>query len=324
MTGQAWSARKERGSAMLVRLMIWISLTLGWSVGQALLYPIALYFFLASPTARAASRQFLARVLNRTPSAADVFRHIFTFSCVVLDRLFLLANRLDGYRITVHGLDNIASVVATGRGCMLLGSHLGSFEVLRAVSRQCPVPVKALMYFANAGAFSHMIEQLDPGLRDAVIQIGAPDAMLRVREAVERGEVVGILADRAPEPQRGVAVPFLGDDALLPSGPILLAASLGVPVVLFFGIRKGRRQYEVRFETFADRIVLERSKRETELRHWIRLYADRLAAHARQDPFNWFNFYDFWDIKQRPQAAPVAAAVRPVAGPGAVPAAADH
>jgi predicted LPLAT superfamily acyltransferase len=269
--------------------------------------------------------------LGRRPGWRDVFRHIFTFSCVVLDRLFILSNRLARFRITVQGLDNIASVVASGRGCILLGSHLGSFEVLRAVARQCPVPVKALMYFANAGAFSRLMEQVDPGLREAVIEIGAPDAMLRVREAIERGEVVGILADRAPELQRSVCVPFLGHDALLPTGPIILAANLVVPVVLFFSIHKGRRRYEVRFESFADRIVLERGKRDTELRNWIWSYADRLAMRCRQDPYNWFNFYDFWDLKPptaKPDAVagadPRLAAASPVAGAGAIPAAADR
>jgi predicted LPLAT superfamily acyltransferase len=27
----------------------------------------------------------------------------------------------------------------------------------------------------------------------------------------------------------------------------------------------------------------------------VQRYADSLARHARDAPFNWFNFYDFWD-----------------------------
>ena len=68
--------------------------------------------------------------------------------------------------------------------------------------------------------------------------------------------MVGILADRAPAGQKMVAVPFLGEPAPLPTGPLSLCAALGAPVVLFFGIRTGARRYEIHFEPFADRIVL--------------------------------------------------------------------
>ena len=85
--------------------------------------------------------------------------------------------------------------------------------------------------------------------------------MLRVRESLERGEMVGILADRAPAGQKMVTVPFLGDPAPLPTGPLVLCAALGVPVVLFVGVRTGARRYNIHFEQFADRIVLDRSRR---------------------------------------------------------------
>ena len=136
MTGSAWSLRTERGSASLVRLMVWLTLGLGWPVGQALLYPITAYFFLFSRGARRASHRFLARVLERPATVRERFRHLFTFSCVLLDRLFLLSNRLQGFRIDVTGLEHVTVALAQGRGCVLLGSHLGSFEVLRAFGRR--------------------------------------------------------------------------------------------------------------------------------------------------------------------------------------------
>jgi predicted LPLAT superfamily acyltransferase len=295
MTALPWAQRRERGSATLVQLMIWLTLGMGWPVGQALLYPITGYFFLFSRGAHSASRQFLTRILGRPATRREVFRHLFTFSCVLLDRLFLLSNRLRGYRIEMTGLECVTSALAQAQGCVLLGSHLGSFEVLRACARQYPVPVNILMYRANSGAYSRLVEQLDPTLADAIIDIGTPEAMLRVRESLERGEMVGILADRAPAGQKMLAVPFLGDPAPLPTGPLALCAALSAPVVLFYGIHTGPRQYHVHFEHFADRIVLHRARRAEDTADWIRRYAGRLEAYCRSYPFNWFNFYDFWD-----------------------------
>jgi predicted LPLAT superfamily acyltransferase len=301
MMAAAWDERRERGSAAPIRLMIWLTLRLGRAVGQALLYPITLYFFLFSREAQKASRSSLGRMLGRPATSRDVCRHLFTFSSVLLDRLFLLSNRLRHFQFEVTGLDYVTSAVAEGRGCVLLGAHLGSFEVLRAFARWSPVPVKVLMYRANSGAYSRLMERLDPALADAVIEIGTPEAMLRVRESLERGEMVGILADRAPAGQKTVTVPFLGDPAPLPTGPVVLCAALGVPVVLFVGVRTGPRRYSIHFEKFADRIVLDRSRRAAAITGWVRRYAARIEAYCRTYPFNWFNFYDFWESE--PNAA---------------------
>jgi predicted LPLAT superfamily acyltransferase len=67
-------------------------------------------------------------------------------------------------------------------------------------------------------------------------------------------------------------------------------------VVLFFGIHTGPRRYEVRFEAFADMIVAERATRTEDITRWLRRYVGRLDELGRAYPFNWFNYYDFWDV----------------------------
>lgn len=334
----AWNYRAERGNALLSRLMIWLALRLGWRVGRLLLYPITAYFFLAAPAARRASARFLGRVLGRPASAARVFRHLHSFAAMLLDRAFLLAGRTEDFSLSVAGLEHLDAAIAQGRGVVLLGGHLGSFEALRAFGRTAPVPVRMLMYRANRGGFSRAMEKLDPTLAASVIEIGTPEAMLQVREAILRGEIVGILADRAPEPPmragteargsggafRRVRVPFLGAEADFPAGPFLLAAGLGAPVLLFFGLCTRPRRYELRFDPFAARLDLPRADRAAALRRAVLCYADRLAERARAYPFQWFNFHDLWGptweapANARPSAT--AAAARPVrvveAGPG--------
>jgi predicted LPLAT superfamily acyltransferase len=320
MSPPPWSQRRERGNVRLVRLMIRLSLRFGWGTGQLLIYPIALYFFLFSRHARAASRGFLARVLSRAPNASDVLRHIFTYSCVLFDRIFLLADRTDGFVIDEAGLAELTNTLAQSRGCLLFGAHLGSFEALRCFGRQSPVAVKVLMYRDNGGPYTNLVEALDPSLWQDIIDIGKPDSMLRVRESLQRGEMVGILADRAPGGDRMLAVPFLGAPAAFPTGPLRLAAALGAPVVLFFGIRTAPRRYTVYFEHFADRVALDQGDRAAQTAMWLQRYTRRLEEYCRRYPFNWFNFYDFWDDRPQSSAAPESPQVRstavPVSAPG--------
>ncbi len=296
MKHKAWARQRERGSTAMVRLMIFITLRLGNAVGRIILGPIALYFFLSSAAARAASREFLSRARTTPASGLAVLRHFFSFASVILDRVFFLSGRIDAFDIEIEGLDHLKRALAAGGGCVLLGAHFGSFEVLRILGRRANARVRPVMFRQNATAVTRVLEALDPGMQETIIEIGRPDTMLRVRESLARGEIVGMLADRAPNGTKLIAVPFLGGAASFPTGPFIAIASLGVPAVLFFGIRTGARRYTVRFEPFSDRIVLPRASRQQALRLLIERYAARLDAHCRAYPLNWFNFYRFWDV----------------------------
>ena len=289
-----WIAQRERGSLVMLRLAFWIVRVAGWHAGQALLYPITLYYFLASPSARAASRDYLRRVLPHPVRRADVMRHLFTFACVLLDRVFFLGGRTGAYTLETAGVEALTALLAERRGCVLLGAHLGSFDMLRAFGRMSPVPVNPVMSRQESGVFSRLVEKIDPDLARRVIDIGEPGAMLKVQDSVQRGEIVAFLGDRTPGPHRTVNLQFLGGVAAFPAGPLVMAALTGAPVVLFYGLRTGPRTYIVQFEPFADRIQLRRASRADDLRDWLQRYADSVAAVCRVHPFNWFNFYDFW------------------------------
>ena len=310
----AWAAQPERGSGTLLRAALWCTLRAGWPLGRVLLLPVTAWFLLTSGRARAASRDYLRRALGRPARTRDVARHFHTFACAVLERVFLLAGRPRGFRIDTEGLEHLAAIVAGGRGCILLGAHLGSFEVLRAVAGACPVPVWALMFRRNAGALTALLDRLAPDLCRRVLEIGDPASMIRAHECVARGEIVGILADRSPSGQRRISAPFLGSPAAFPAGPFILASTLAAPVLLFHGVRTGSRRYAVRFEPFADRVVLRRASRTADLHGHVTRFAAALERACRAHPFNWFNFYPFWELPDEPSTSAAPEPVTPKHG----------
>jgi len=316
----AWAAQPERGSRALLRTALWCALRAGWPLGRLLLLPITAWFLATSGGARAASRGYLNAVLGRPARLRDIARHFHTFACAVLDRVFLASGRLHGFSIGTEGLEHVTAILASGRGCILLGAHLGSFEVLRSVAQACPVPVWALMFRRNGGALTALLDRLAPDLRDSILEIGDTASMIRAHECVERGEIVGILADRSPTGHREVLAPFLGSPAAFPSGPFILASTLAAPVVLFHAVRTGSRRYAVRFEPFADRVVLRRASRTADLDGYVARYAAALELACRAHPFNWFNFYPFWGPVdgETPMRAGSAAAARAATGNGAL------
>ena len=306
-----WTTQGERGSVFAMKLISWIAVAFGRNVSRSLLYPICLYFMLLVPRSTRASRQYLARALDRSPTWRDVFRHYFTFAAVLLDRALLLSGRPQRIDIAGENVDLVRARVARGQGCLLLGAHFGSFDVTRKVANQRrQLEVNMLMYEQNARKLNAVIESLGGRARMKVIPIGVVDSLIRAKDCLDRGEWVGILGDRAVSGDRMIRVPFLGETAAFPVGPILMASALRVPVILFACAYLGGNRYKEHFELFAEEIVLDRRQREADLDRWVRLYAARLEHYCRLAPYNWFNFYDFWMATSEPETRPQ---IRPAA-----------
>lgn len=292
---ETWQTHRERGTVFSLKLITWLALTLGRPVGRLLLYPICIYFMIFSRGGRRASYQYLTRVLGRRATLLHVFNHHYAFAATLLDRAFLFAGRHRIFDLKKHGMEVILPFIAGKRGILLLGAHLGSFDLIRYAGETAyGAVVNMMMYEDNARKVNTVIASLGGKEHMRVIPIGGIDALLRAQERVEQGEMIGMLADRVVANDRTVRVPFFGKEAVFPVGPILLANALKIPVVLFFGIYKGGNCYEEYFELFAPQINLGRASRQAELEAWIQRYAASLEHYCRLAPYNWFNFFDFW------------------------------
>ena len=292
-----WTDRKEVGNAAWLTLARIAGRTLGRRVVRVTLYPVALYFFVRRGPERRASRQYLERVHGRRVSYWSVLRHIHCFSCTILDRLYLLSERFKRFDIRTFGLRDLDRVLEGGQGVLLIGAHLGSFDALRVLSLERPeVPVRILLDTVQGERISALLSALNPALAASIINArdAGPAVALKIKEALDQNAIVAVLADRGQPSNPTQQVNFLGRPAPFPTSPWLLAAALKVPVMLAFGLYRGGNHYDLHFELFADRIVIERNRRDAALGEILQRFADRLAHYAQLAPYNWFNFYDFW------------------------------
>ena len=290
-----WRQQQEKSHLAILKLMVWISLTFGRRVGRVVLYGIAAYYVLFAAAARRASRTYLGRALGRWAEWPDGFRHVLSFASTIHDRIYLLNDRFDLFDIEVVGAEALLASLQKQPGALLIGAHLGSFEVLRAVGRgRAGLKVAMLMYAENARKINATLAAINPAATDDIIELGRMDSMLLARDRLDQGYVVGMLADRGLGDDATVDCEFLGEMAPFPVGPWRMAAMLRRPVFFMAGLYLGGNRYRIHFEPLADFSATPRGEAAAATDAAQRHYAARLAHYCRLAPYNWFNFFDFW------------------------------
>ena len=290
-----WVRHRERGSLWLLRVMAFLSLRCGRGASRIILYCIAAYFFLFGPSARRHSLQYLRLALGRAPTARDRFLQILSFATTIHDRVYLINGQFEKFNISVEGEELVLAHEPAGRGALLLGAHMGSFEVMHSMSRrQAGLRVAMAMYEENAHKISGILAAINPNWIADIIALGQIDAMLTIAERLDQGAYVGVLADRTLGEESAQAVTFLGREAYVPTGPMRAAAILRCPVFFMVGLYRGKNNYHVVFERVADFSAMSVGSRDLAVRAAIERYAAVLERYCRSDPYNWFNFFDFW------------------------------
>jgi predicted LPLAT superfamily acyltransferase len=314
----SWKQRREGGGRFALWLIRAIGCYGGRGIARMCLYPITLYFLVRRGAERRDSRAYLTRALGRRATLADVTRHIHTFAATILDRVFLLSEDTRRFDVTMHGLEGVHAQLDQGRGVLLFGSHLGSFEVLRVLARQRPdYTIRVVLDKAHSAAMTQLLDALNPEIAATVIDASqdGPSIMLAIQQAATQGALIALLVDRTQPGEAKVQVPFLGAPAEFPVAPWLVAAVLKLPVTLGFGLYRGGNRYELMFETFSEGLDIPRRERAAAVPALICRYAARLEHYVRTAPYNWFNFYDFWDVSGDDQSDRRTHASHDTAGP---------
>lgn len=289
-----WRAVPERGTVFGIRLLVALLRLVGRPATGALLWVVCWYFVATSATARRASRQLGVRLGERR-SVRRIHRHVWTFARVALDRALFLAGETGALELDLHGHELVMSLSQRGRGALLLGAHLGSFEAMRALAGRYSVPMLVVVDFHNAAQVTAALAALrDGGVRLLNFRPDDPFAVLQVKDAIERGELVAVLGDRATHGARDVVTPFLGAPARFPAGPMVLASVLACPVFFVCALFIAPATYRVYCQPLCERVELPRVARAAALEAHVARYARALEHFTRLAPDNWFNFFPFW------------------------------
>lgn len=307
-----WHDMKESHGSFGLSLSFVLLKLLPAVVMRLLAFPVGFFFWLFSSKGRYYSALYLERLheADKSKRKRHTLKHILSFAIALTEKIEVWAGKFS-FKCIHFQEDDVSDLVQNleaGRGVMLIVSHLGNSELLRALADYHetgvtkPFVVNSVADFTVTSKFNSFIEKVNAHSQVHLINasdIGA-DTIIKMQDSLERGELIVIAGDRtsANTQNRFVTAPFLGKDAPFAYGSFLLAALLNVPTYFMFGLRQKdvsvRPHYNLYVQKSAVRFDCPRKERESRIHEMVAEYARALETHCRQNPYQWYNFFDFW------------------------------
>jgi len=302
-----WSTTKEKGSVLGIKFLLKCYTWFGRSLLKILLLPIITFYYWQASDARQASKAYLKKILGLYPNALPKrkyshslgIKHFYEFGLAIIDKIDGWVGKIKFSQIRYTGREYAEYLFDHKQGAVFLTSHLGNMELCRAMSNRLDRGrINVLVYTKNAVKFNQVLKEMNPDVEVDLIQVSelGPDVAIMLKERIDNGEFVVIVGDRTSttQPDKSVRCNFLGEPALFPMGPFILASLMECPVYLLFCVKEANR-FHVCIEPFSEEpLHFPRKTRQQSLQEWAQKYADRLEYHCSQAPLQWFNFFDFW------------------------------
>jgi len=302
-----WKNQRERGAHWAFKLTVFCYKVLGRNICSLIVYPVATYFYLTGGKTKKASLNYLEKVYKH-PEGKKLFKskpgfkaghkHTISFAFSILDKFGVWMNRISYKDIIFPNRDELVNRLGQKKGLVLLSAHYGNIEIMRAVSQTISkVPVNVIMDRKNAESFNRLLKSTNENFDISIFASDDIDisTAAALKEKISEGEIVAIMADRFTKgsSSRSFEKSFIGEMASFPQGPFVIPWLLKAPTFMFICSKKGKK-YEVNCEKFCDVDDFQKIKRNVFIDNISSRYVKNLEKHCLKDPWQWYNFYDFW------------------------------
>lgn len=212
------------------------------------------------------------------------------FSQVVIDRFAVYAGK--EFDIRVEGYEYYEALAKKPDSFIQLSAHIGNYEMAgyKLVAHDKPLNVLVLQ---EEKAF--VMENRKKQFRSALIKmIGIGDDMdyvFEIEQALSRGEIVSMPADRIIGSKRTLSAKFLYEKAAFPLGPFRICTAIGAEALCISTMKTKRNQYTV----YVKPLQYDKSaSRNEQVKQLLHSYISELEQMVKRFPYQWYNYYEFW------------------------------
>lgn len=298
-----WSKVQERGTYLGMQLLLFVYRVFGRRILSVFLYPVVVYLYFSGGSSKQASNEYFQRISkikkwSKPTNFRTGIKHFYCFAQSAFDKIDAWTGKITAADIIYSQEHPLLELEKKKQGAIFIGSHLGNLEVCRALGHgRYQTRINVLVFTHHAVEFNRVMKKINPNANIDLIQATevSADLAIMLKERIDNGEILVLAGDRTSVTTQGrvVSSEFLGEPASFSQGSFILAAIMDCPVYFLFCLKEGRK-YRIIFEHVANSLKFSRKTRQQELQSIVSKYAQRLEFYCLQYPFQWFNFFDFW------------------------------
>lgn len=291
-----WSG-KSRGGIWGYRFFIFLIRHTGIKIVYVFIRVVAVYFLVFT---KKAPIYFYFRSIHgykRSKTIKSIYQNYCMLGEVLVDKVMVLNGMTSRFTYTFEGEEYLKEISNKGKGGILIGAHIGNWEMAGQLLDRIDTRVNIVMLEAEHEKIMKVMGDIIKNRNFNIIPHKDDYSHLfQISEAFKNNEFVVLHGDRYMPGTNTVSTDFLGRQAKFPSGPLYLASKNNVPVSFVYTLKDSASHYH--FYATPGKLFPYPSKLKTRKPHikgMVDEYVSSLEKIIRKYPLQWFNYHHFWE-----------------------------
>ncbi len=291
-----WSGR-SRGTPLGYKIFIFLLKYFNIRIAYFVLVFVAFWFFLFSD--KKGIHYYFRNVLNYSylKTQVCIYRNFYVFGQVLIDRIAIAAGFSTKFTFNFDGEEHLHKMAEDNTGGVLIGAHIGNWEIAGKLLERINTKVNILMYDGQQHYIRDLLSSVmkDYNIEIIYIKKNNNDYLFKIAEVLKNKEFIAMHGDRFLPGTKNISKKFLGKEADFPTGPVYLASKYNVPVVYVSAMKESTTHYH--FYATTPKYYKYPSKlkeRQKEISIMLDDYINEMERMIKKYPLQWFNYYQFW------------------------------
>lgn len=282
---------KQRGSGWSIKLVFNLYKIFGYKFIYFLMYPVSFFYFIFAKNVKE-SLKIYYKHLEIPFNNSLYYNHLRIFAVCMVDR-FISKVSPQSYEFIYKDKEELTNIL--NDGTILLFSHYGGWATASNSPLEVKNKINIVMQEVLLDAIKSIENSLDTQNNDVeVIDLneGGIVSSIKIANALINNEIVAIMGDRVNNQKHYKKMQFFDGFAEFNKNPFQIAYKLNKPILVFFAINVGLQKYKIEYL----KINLDTDKKKGEaIEIAMKEYIEFFEVILKNNPQQWFNFYNFWE-----------------------------
>lgn len=227
----------------------------------------------------------------------NIYKNYVLLGQVMIDKIAFMVRPITPFKFNFEGENHLREMAAQGKGGLLIGAHMGNWEVAGELLDRIDAKVHVVLYDAEHEEIKRLFEKqkIERNFNAIVIKNDFSH-LLKIKQAFDNNELVVMHGDRYLDKSSTMIFNFMGKPARFSTSPLYFASRCQVPVSFVFTLKDSLFQYHF----YATKPCVfdypaNLKTRKEQIKNMVEVYVSHLETILRKYPTQWFNYFPYWE-----------------------------